>query len=110
MDDRQNRLRQRAVALRYDPDTDIAPKMLAKGAGVVAEKIIEGAAEHDIAVHQDAALVEDLTRMDIGEHIPPELYDVVAQILVFISDLDRREAAKKRLQASAEVFDAAVFN
>ena len=92
----QNRLRQRAVALRYDPDKDIAPMMLAKGAGVIAEKILENAIDSDIPIHQDAALVEDLTRMDIGEHIPPDLYDVVAKILVFISDLDRQAAAQKR--------------
>lgn len=90
MEDREKRLRQRAVALRYDPSTDISPKMLAKGVGVIAEKIIQGAEDNNIAVHQDAALVEDLTRMDIGDNIPPELYDVVAQILVFISDLDRQ--------------------
>ena len=110
MDERQSKLRKRAVALRYDTDTDIAPKVLAKGAGIIAEKIIEGAAENEIAVHEDAALVEDLTRLDVGENIPPELYDVVAQILVFISDLDRRETAKKRLRAGAEVFDATVLN
>ena len=96
---RQDRLRQRAVALRYDPNLDIAPKMLAKGAGVVAEKIMESAKDSDIPIHQDAALMDDLTRMDIGDNIPPELYDVVAQVLVFISDLDRREAARMRIEA-----------
>ena len=95
-DNREQRLRQRAVALRYDPNQDIAPKVLAKGAGVIAEKILENAEASDVAIHQDAALVEDLTRMDIGENIPPDLYEVVAQVLVFISDLDRQSMASKR--------------
>ena len=86
-----NRLK--AVAIQYNPE-EIAPKILAKGAGVVASKILENAS--DIPVHKDAALVEDLTRLDIGEHIPPELYEVVAQILVFISDLDRQAIAAER--------------
>jgi flagellar biosynthesis protein len=87
--------RQKAVALKYDPD-EIAPKILAKGAGVIAEKILENAQNSDIAIHKDAALTEDLTRLDLGEHIPPELYEAVAQILVFISDLDRLEQRKSR--------------
>jgi len=84
----------RAVALRYDPDLDNAPKIMAKGAGVIAEKIIENAEEAEVNIYQDAALVNDLTRMDIGENIPPDLYEVVAQILVFISDLDKQENKK----------------
>ncbi|MCL2223862.1 MAG: EscU/YscU/HrcU family type III secretion system export apparatus switch protein [Defluviitaleaceae bacterium] len=85
--------RQKAVAVKYDPD-DIAPKLLAKGAGLIAEKILENAQNSDIVIHKDAALVEDLTRMDLGDFIPPELYEAVAQILVFISDLDRQESHK----------------
>ena len=92
----KNPHRQKAVALRYDPDKDAAPTLLAKGAGVIAEKILQNAIDSDIAVHQDAALVEDLTRMDLGESIPPELYEVVAQILVFISDLDRQETRARK--------------
>jgi len=80
--------RQKAVAVRYDPD-EIAPKILAKGAGLIAEKILENAENSDIVVHKDAALLDELTRMDLNEHIPPELYQAVAQILVFISELDR---------------------
>jgi len=88
------KFRQKAVALKYNPDTDIAPKVVAKGAGLVAEKIIERA--ESLPIHQDAALVEDLTRLDLGDNIPPELYDVIAQVLVFISELDRQESLKKR--------------
>jgi len=86
--------RQKAIAIKYDPD-EVAPKILAKGAGVIAGKILENAQYSDITVHKDAALVDDLTRLDVGEHIPPELYEVVAQILVFISDLDKTETRRK---------------
>jgi len=97
MDKKKNPLfhRQRAVALQYNPD-EMAPKLLAKGVGVIAEKILEKGQDADIPIHKDEALVEDLTRLDLGEHIPPELYEVVAQILVFISDLDRQETMRKK--------------
>ena len=96
MTDRQHRLRQKAVALQYNPD-EHAPKVVAKGAGVIAEKILEEAKDTDVAVYQDAKLVEELTRMDLGQHIPPELYEVVAQVLAFISDLDRNAGLKQDL-------------
>jgi len=83
--------RQRAVAIQYNPD-EVAPKLLAKGAGVIAEKILENAQNNDIVIHKDAELVNDLTRLDLGEHIPEDLYEAVAQILVFISDLDRQRS------------------
>jgi flagellar biosynthesis protein len=84
-----NPKRQKAVAIKYDSD-EIAPKILAKGAGVIAEKILENAKNSEIKIHKDAELVEDLTRLDLGEHIPPELYEAVAQILVFICELDSK--------------------
>ena len=84
----QHKKRKKAVAIQYDA-SEIAPKVLAKGAGIVAEKIVEKGKLSDIAIHEDAFLAEDLTRLDIGEHIPPELYTAVAQVLVFINELDR---------------------
>ena len=78
---------QKAVALQYDP-LKPAPQIVAKGQGYVAGKLLEKAATAHIPVHKDAALVDALAQIDIGEFIPPELYDVVAQILIFIGDLD----------------------
>ena len=86
---RRQKKRKKAVALQYDA-SEVAPKVLAKGAGIVAEKIVEKGISGDIAVHEDALLVEDLTRLDIGEHIPPELYLAVAQVLVFINELEKK--------------------
>ena len=90
---KEEKIRQKAVALQYNPD-EIAPKVLAKGAGLIAEKILERAQDSEITVHKDAALVEDLTRMELGEFIPPDLYEAVAQILIFICELDREKTRK----------------
>jgi len=92
--------RQKAVALNYDPN-EHAPKVVAKGAGVVAEKILEN--RQDVPVYQDAQLVEELTKMDLGEHIPPDLYEVVAQVLIFVSDLDRMEQLRAAAATAAPV-------
>ena len=91
--------RQKAVALKYNP-SETAPKVVAKGAGVIAEKILEKGKDAKIPVYKDAKLTEELSKLDLGAHIPPELYEVVAQILVFIGDLDALE--EQRNQAREE--------
>ncbi len=79
----------KAVALKYD-ETMIAPKVVASGQGKVAERIEELAVQNKIHVVQDEKLVKELTRVDIGDNIPPDLYEVVAQLLVFIGDVDKK--------------------
>ena len=87
-----------AIALEYDPN-DSAPRVLASGTGKVAEKIIEKAKEAKVPVHQDAKLADTLSRLEIGEMIPPELYEVVAEILVFVDAMDKiREKMKKAVK------------
>ena len=81
-------IHKRAYALKYNP-SDVAPKMVAGGRGYLAEKILEKAREHRVPVHYDPELAEELSRIDVGDNIPPELYEVVAQVLVFIGNLDR---------------------
>lgn len=80
-----------AVALSYDADQD-APKVIASGKGALAEKIIEKAKESNIAVHKDDKLADTLSKLEIGELIPPELYEVVAEILVFVDAMDKIKA------------------
>ena len=82
---------QQAVALSYDPDDD-APKVVATGKGALAEKIIEEAKQAKVPVHKDSKLADTLSRLEIGELIPPELYEVVAEILVFVDQMDRIRA------------------
>ncbi len=80
-----------AVALTYDPDTD-APKVVASGKGATAERIIEAAKDNKVPVHKDSKLADTLSRLEIGEMIPPELYEVVAEILVFVDQMDKIRA------------------
>ena len=80
-----------AIALSYDPD-DEAPRVIASGKGALAERIIERAKEADVPVHQDDKLADTLSRLGIGGMIPPELYEVVAEILVFVDAMDKIKA------------------
>lgn len=77
-----------AVALEYTLH-DKAPKVIASGKGYLAEKIIDKANEEDIPVHQDAKLAKSLENIEIGDYIPPELYQVVAEVLVFVDAMDK---------------------
>ena len=77
-----------AVALAYEAG-DSAPRILASGKGYVAEQIIEEAKKADVPFYQDNELAETLSKLDIGDAIPPELYEVVAEILVFVNDMEK---------------------
>jgi flagellar biosynthesis protein len=87
--------RQKAVALRYEPERDRAPKLVAKGQGHVAEKIIELARQHHIPVREDKNLLQILSRLDLNQEIPAEVYKAVAEILAFIYRLSNRQIAKR---------------
>ena len=77
-----------AIALEYETG-DIAPKVIASGKGYVAEKILEKATEYDIPVHKDEKLAKSLEQIEIGEYIPQELYQVVAEVLVYVDAMDK---------------------
>ena len=62
----------------------------------MAEKIIDVAKEADVPVHKDAKLARSLSVLDIGEYIPPELYSIVAEVLVFVDNMDRIQGKVKR--------------
>ena len=80
-----------AVAVSYEVG-EAAPKILATGKGAVADKIIETAKEHNVPLYKDNKLADTLSKLKIGEMIPPELYEVVAEILVFVDDMDKLKA------------------
>lgn len=84
-----------AIALSYDPD-DNAPIVVASGRGALAERIIERAKEAKVPVHEDDKLAETLSRLEIGDAIPPELYEAVAEILVFVDAMDKIKAKLDR--------------
>ena len=94
-DNDENKKVKTAVALGYDPNENGAPVVLASGKGALAEKIIEQAQENKIPVHEDSKLADTLSKLEIGEMIPPELYEVVAEILVFVDAMDRIKAKDK---------------
>ncbi len=77
-----------AVAIQYEPG-EVAPVVVASGKGAVAERIIEAAKEADVPVHEDSKLADTLSNLEIGEMIPPELYEVVAEILVFVDRMEK---------------------
>ncbi|MEL7608355.1 MAG: EscU/YscU/HrcU family type III secretion system export apparatus switch protein [Bacillota bacterium] len=80
--------RPRAAAIQYDPQRDNAPCIVGLGEGEVARNMIKTAEEHDVAIVENPSLCDVLNKMSVGDEIPEELYDVVAEILVFISRLD----------------------
>ncbi len=80
----------RAVALKYTPKVDRAPKVTAKGSGLVAERIIELAKKHKIPIQEDPGLVQILAQLDFYQEIPPSVYGVVAEILAFIYSMNKK--------------------
>ncbi len=74
----------KAAALKYERGRDRAPRLVAKGKGAVAEKIVEIARETGVEVLEDRELVEFLVALDVGQEIPPELYRAVAEVLAYV--------------------------
>ena len=73
-----------AVALRYDAEAHGVPDVVGKGTGDVAERILKLAKEHEIPVREDPDLLQLLAGVQVGESIPEELYEVVAEVLTFL--------------------------
>ncbi|MGG1311209.1 MULTISPECIES: EscU/YscU/HrcU family type III secretion system export apparatus switch protein [Cohnella] len=86
----------KAVALKYDPEQAQAPVVVAKGQGVLAEEILRRAKEGGVPVQEDASLVEVLSKLDLQQEIPPELYRLVAEILSFVYRTDRKAGLQER--------------
>jgi flagellar biosynthesis protein len=80
----------RAAALKYDQDAGGAPKVVAAGAGLIAERIIEIAREQGVMVREDPALAEALARLELEQEIPPELFVAVAEVLVWAYGLEKK--------------------
>lgn len=77
----------KAVALDYDKEKDIAPRVVAKGKGVSAEKIIQIAQENNLPIQEDADLVELLSKVELDQEIPEKLYMAVAEVFKFLYDI-----------------------
>jgi len=82
--------RKKAAALKYERGKMNAPQVVAKGEGIVAEKIVELARKHGVPIVEDKLLVSMLVKLDPGEEIPPELYRLVAKVLACVYSSIRR--------------------
>ena len=80
----------RAAALRYNREKNSAPQVVAAGAGLIADRIVEIAKEQGLPVRSDPALAEALARLELEQEIPPELFVAVAEVLVWAYGLDKR--------------------
>ena len=89
MKDKKNPVKQ-AVALRYKPDQMLAPIIVAKGKGYVADEILQKAREHGVPIQEDPSLVEVLGQLELDKQIPAELYQLVAEILSVVYRADNR--------------------
>lgn len=88
----EERRRLEAIALSYEAG-DEAPKVIATGRGYVAEKILDKARDANVPIHKDEKVANALADLPLGEYIPKELYEVVAEILVFVGDMDKIKGA-----------------
>lgn len=80
----------KAAALKYDKQTQNAPKVIAKGKGEIADRIIQKAKEFDIAIFSNKELVDTLLDIDIDKEIPPRLYEAVVEVFVWLTKQDKR--------------------
>jgi flagellar biosynthesis protein len=80
----------KAAALKYKGGEDAAPKLVAKGSGTVADKIIQAARDSGVPIRQDRDLVEVLSSLDLYKQIPEDLYKAVAEVLAFIYQVSKK--------------------
>ncbi|MBR3569388.1 MAG: EscU/YscU/HrcU family type III secretion system export apparatus switch protein [Oscillibacter sp.] len=88
------RTTKRAVALQYGPD-DAAPVVVASGMGYLAEKIVDVAQENGVPVYEDDSLATVLTQLNLGQEIPPELYQAIVEIYVYFLNFDAQNRRPK---------------
>lgn len=82
--------RREAVAIRYDSNEDMAPKVVAKGAGLIADKILATAEKHTVPVYHNRTLTSMLMAVDLDREIPPAMYKAVAEVLAYVYRLDQK--------------------
>ncbi len=86
----------KAVALKYDQDGSSAPKVVAKGQGEIAKKILQKADEFEIPIFKNKALAESLLKLDVDEQIPPNLYKAVAEVFVWLMNAEQKAQLSRR--------------
>jgi flagellar biosynthesis protein len=86
-----SKMTKKAAALRYAQGRDQAPRVVAKGRGKIAEKILDLARRHNVPLVEDRNLMQMLEALDVDTEIPPELYQAVAEVLVFVYRLNNKQ-------------------
>lgn len=86
----------RAAAISYDPAENDVPILSAFGEGHLAQKIVDVARESGVPVMQEPGLTNMLSKLSVGDEIAPEMYDAVAKVLAFVSEVDRSYGEKVR--------------
>ena len=86
--------RKEAVALSYEPFSEGAPTVVAKGKGKIAENILEKAKANNVPIQEDPSLVEILGQLNVNESIPEELYKAVSEVFAYIYQIDREHGGK----------------
>ncbi len=86
--------RKEAVAIRYDGKDDKAPKVVAKGSGLIADQIVAAAEKHTVPVFQNRTLTAMLMAVELDREIPPALYQAVAEVLAHVYRLDQQRARR----------------
>lgn len=89
----------KAVALKYKPKEDNAPKVVAKGTGLIAQKIIDIAKANNIPIKDDPDLVNVLSALSLYEDLPPSLYKVVAEVIAFFYHVNKKRLENQQLPA-----------
>ncbi|WP_342358485.1 EscU/YscU/HrcU family type III secretion system export apparatus switch protein [Terrarubrum flagellatum] len=84
-----------AVAIAYDRETDHAPRVIAKGRGELAERIIATAREHGVAIEANPALAAALSFVELDDHIPEELYRAVAAVISFVLKMQQKSSSAR---------------
>lgn len=90
--------RKRAAALRYDFDKDPVPRVVARGQGEVAERIIELAKEHGVTIREDPDLVALLCKLEVDQLIPQKLFAAVAEVMAYVYRINNRVAEIEKLR------------
>ena len=80
----------KAAALKYKAYEDNAPKVIAKGKGEVAKKIIEKAKEFDVPLFQNEELADMLLNVEVGEEVPPKMYEAVVEVFIWLYKLEEK--------------------
>ena len=86
----------KAVALKYNQEGSLAPKVVAKGKGEIAKKILQRADEFEIPIFKNKALAESILKLDVDEQIPPNLYKAVAEVFVWLMNTEQKAQLSKR--------------